>query len=131
MKALLKITCETETSKVSRSIAASSLSSGTLKPSSEGTVTTRAPTDSSWRWMYKLDGKFSPSETILLRGPFQSKQDAIKDWQMETLGCITTSPSPAPMIFAIRLPTAIGISHQPSSQARMLRVDHMSAYSAS
>src|SRR5579872_349754 len=78
--------------------------------------------------MYRLDGKFRASETILLRGPFQSKHEAIRDWQMDTLGCMVTSPSPAPIIFAIRLPTVMGISHQPSSQARMLRVDQTSAY---
>ena len=52
------------------------------------------------------------------------------DWQTETFCCIPVSPSPAPMMRPIRLPTVIGISHQPSSQARMPRVAHVSAYSA-
>lgn len=53
------------------------------------------------------------------------------DCAMDTLGCMVTSPSPAPMILAMRLPTVIGISHQISSQARIPRVDQMSAYSFS
>src|SRR5271165_7035743 len=81
--------------------------------------------------MYRFDGKLRPSETILLRRPDQSKHEAMIDWQMETLGCMVTSPGPAPMICPMRLPTVMGISHQPSSQARMLRVDQMSAYSFS
>ena len=43
------------------------------------------------------------------------------DWQIETFCCMTTSPSPAPMMEPTRLPTVTGISHQPSSQARMPR----------
>ena len=50
---------------------------------------------------------------------------------METFCCITTSPSPAPMIEPTRLPTVTGISHQPSSQARMPRVAQVSANSRS
>src|SRR5260370_41609039 len=51
------------------------------------------------------------------------------DWQTDTFGCIVTSPSHAPIMLPMRLPTAMGISHQPSSHARMLRVDQTSAYS--
>src|SRR5215207_883947 len=50
---------------------------------------------------------------------------------METLGTIATSPGPAPISGAISSPTAIGISHHPSAQARTPRVAHSRAYSAS
>src|SRR3989442_15101459 len=79
--------------------------------------------------MYRLDGKFKLSVTILFRLAVKSKQEAMIDWQIETFGCITTSPSPAPMMLAIRLPTDVAIIHQPSSHARIPRDDHMSAYS--
>jgi len=39
-----------------------------------------------------------PSVTSLLRRPDQSKQEVTTDWQTETFCCITTSPSPAPMM---------------------------------
>ena len=67
--------------------------------------------------------------TSLLRRPDQSKQDVTIDWQMETFCCMATSPSPAPMIAPTRLPTVTGISHQPSSHARMPRVAQVSANS--
>src|ERR1041384_4770154 len=79
--------------------------------------------------MYRFDGKFRLSETILFRLPLKSKQDAMIDWQTETLGCMTTSPAPAPMILPIMSPTVVAIIHQPSSHERMPRVDHISAYS--
>jgi len=74
-----------------------------------------------------LDGKFKPSVMSLFRGPFQSKQEVTIAWQTETFWCITTSPGLAPMIEATRLPTVTGISHQPSSQARIPREAHVSA----
>ncbi len=64
--------------------------------------------------------------TSLLRRPDQSKQEVTIDWQIETFCCITTSPSPAPMMEPTRLPTVTGISHQPSSQARIPRVAQVS-----
>src|SRR6266404_8923151 len=79
--------------------------------------------------MYRFDGKFRLSETILLRLLPKAKQEVMIDWQIETFGCITTSPSPAPMILPIMSPTVVAIIHHPSSQARMPRVDHMSVYS--
>src|SRR5437870_569093 len=79
--------------------------------------------------MYRFDGKFRLSVTILFRLPVKSKQEAMIDWQIETFGCITTSPPPAPIILAIRSPIEVAIIHQPSSHARIPRVDHMSAYS--
>src|SRR6185295_9757198 len=79
--------------------------------------------------MYRFDGKFILSETILLRLPEKSRHPAMIDWQIETFGCITTSPSPAPMILPTESPTVLGIIHQPSSHERIPRVAHISAYS--
>ena len=42
---------------------------------------------------------------------------------------MTVEPGAAPMIRPIWSPTVIGISHQPSAQARMPRVFHVRAYS--
>src|SRR5713226_9746738 len=79
--------------------------------------------------MYRFDGKFRLSETILFRLPLKSKQDVMIDWQMDTFGCITTSPSPAPMTRPTMSPTVVAIIHQPSSHERIPRVAHISAYS--
>src|SRR6266481_159310 len=79
--------------------------------------------------MYRFDGKFKLSVTILFRLLPKAKQEAMIDWQIETFGCITTSPSPAPIILPTISPTVVAIIHQPSSHARIPRVDHMSAYS--
>ena len=67
--------------------------------------------------------------TSLFLGPDQSKQLVTMVWQMETFWCMMTRPFGAPMIFAIRLPQVTGISHQPSSQARMPLVAQTSANS--
>ena len=67
--------------------------------------------------------------TSLLRRARQSKQEVTIDWQMETFCCMTTSPSPAPMMRPIRSPMVTGIIHQPSSQARMPRVAQVSVNS--
>src|SRR5258706_15184395 len=79
--------------------------------------------------MYRFEGKLKLSETILLRLPEKSSELRMTDWQIETLGCMTTSPFPAPMILPISSPTVVGIIHHPSSQDLIPRVDHMSAYS--
>ena len=71
----------------------------------------------------------SPSVTSLLRRARQSKHDVTTFWQMETFCCITTSPSPAPIMLPTRLPTVMGIIHQPSSQARIPRVAQVSVNS--
>ena len=67
--------------------------------------------------------------TSLLRGPFQLKQEVTIHWQMETFCCMTTSPGPAPMMLPMRSPTVTGMSHQPSSQARMPREAQVSVNS--
>jgi hypothetical protein len=54
--------------------------------------------------------KLRPSDTILLRLPRQLKHEPTIDCATDTFGCMVTSPSPAPMIFAIRLPTRLGIT---------------------
>ena len=80
--------------------------------------------------MYRFVGKFISSVTILFRFADQSKHDSTIAWQIDTFWCITTSPDPAPMILPTRSPTVTGISHAPapSSQARIPRVSHSSAY---
>ena len=52
------------------------------------------------------------------------------DWQMETFWCMTVRPFGAPMMPPTRLPQVTGISHQPSSQARIPRVAQISANSS-
>src|ERR1044071_6494 len=79
--------------------------------------------------MYKFEGKLRLSETILFRLPSKVRHDAMIDWHIDTFGCMTTSPGPAPMIVPILSPTLVAIIHQPSSHERMPRVDHISAYS--
>ena len=58
MNELRKITCEIGTSKVSSSMAASRRSSGTVMPSSVGTICTRAPRLRCASQKYITEGKF-------------------------------------------------------------------------
>ncbi len=48
-----------------------------------------------------------------------------------TFWCIATDPGGAPISLAILSPIVIGVSHQPSPQARIPRAAHVSAYSFS
>jgi len=50
-------------------------------------------------------------------------------WAMDTFWCIETVSGGAPMMPAIRLPSATFISHQPSPHARTPRAAQVSAYS--
>ncbi len=62
--------------------------------------------------------------TIVSRPAPYASADRISACANVTFGTIATSPAPAPISGAISSPTATGIAHQPSAQARTPRVAH-------
>ena len=125
---LRKATCDTETSAVSSSIAASIDSTGSVNPSGEGTVTTRAPWRSSrGRCNCSKGSSARPSPAYCAAPPVEATcHHPLADRHVllhHRLAVSRADDAPD------RLPTVTGISHQPSSQARMPRAAHVSVYS--
>src|SRR5580698_3990666 len=97
--------CDTTQTAVRSVIAAIIRSVGTVRPSSEGTRTTRAPNFSQAFQTYVTDGNCSASKTTshLLSG--NVNDDAIAACSVETLGASETVPRAAPRIAP--MPSAI------------------------
>src|SRR6185369_7408151 len=118
---LRKETCESATRHVLSSIASTSCSNGIVTPSSEGAISTRAPTFCCASQMYCIEGKSSALVTILFRRvETKSKQDATLERAIDAFGCGCTEPAAPPRIFAMRSPTWADISHQLVAQASSL-----------
>src|SRR3954465_4378512 len=64
------------------------------------------------------------------RAPTGRKQDRTIASAIATFWCITVVPGTAPMIRPTWSPAVSGIVHQPSAHARIPRVFHVRAYSA-
>ncbi len=127
-KALLKATWVRLTRAVDSSMAVARSSMAMEMPSREATRSRlwRSPKRSMMPWkMYRSEGKFSSSLTILAR-PGRARRAAAASLNRltEVESLTTTSPGWAPIRRAILSPMAWGASIQLSFQARIRRSPH-------